>query len=241
VDAVPQTWTVRARNLPEHADNRIHTDAGARAAGFPGALVAGVTTYAYLTHPIVAAWGLDWVANGGGEVRFDAPVFDHDEVTCTPTADDDAVVVEARCGDEHESRATLRAVSQGGPPPATRVGTALTSRRVQLGDRWGADYGERVGDDLDLYRREGVIHPAVWPALANHVVGADLVRGPWIHLRSVVRHHGLAPATSVADVHAVVVDRFQRRSGERAIVDVLIEVEGRLIASVEHEAIIALP
>ena len=117
----------------------------------------------------------------------------------------------------------------------------MTSRRVQLGDRWGADYGERVGDDLDLYRREGVVHPAVWPALANHVVGADLVRGPWIHLRSVIRHHGLAPATAVADVHAVVVDRFQRRSGERAIVDVLIEVDGRLVASLEHEAIIALP
>jgi acyl dehydratase len=238
---VLETWTVQARNLAEHADNRIHTDAGARAAGFPGALVAGVTTYAYLTHPIVAAWGLDWVANGGGEVRFDAPVFDHDEVTCTPVVDDDAVVVTARCGAEHESRATLRAVAHGGPLPAVRDGTPLTSRRVQLGDRWGADYGERVGDDLDVYRREGVIHPAVWPALANHVVGADLVRGPWIHLRSIVRHHGLAPADSVVDVHAVVVDRFHRRSGERAIVDVLIEVEGRPVASLEHEAIIALP
>ena len=91
---VLETWTVLARNLPEHADNRIHTDAGARAAGFPAALVAGVTTYAYLTHPIVAAWGLDWVANGGGEVRFDAPVFDHEAVTCTPVVDDDAVVVD---------------------------------------------------------------------------------------------------------------------------------------------------
>jgi hypothetical protein len=239
--AVPQTWTVRARNLAEHADNRIHTDAGARAAGFPAALVAGVTTYAYLTHPIVAAWGLDWVANGGGEVRFDAPVFDDDEVTCTPVVDGDAVVVVARCVDGAAPRATLRAVADCGPLPAVRDGTPLTSRRVELGDRWGADYGERAGDDLDLYRREGVVHPAVWPALANHVVGADLVRGPWIHLRSVVRHHGLAPAGAVADVHAVVVDRFHRRSGERAIVDVLIEVEGRVVASLEHEAIIALP
>ncbi len=238
---VLETWTVRARNLAEHADNRIHTDAGARAAGFPGALVAGVTTYAYLTHPIVAAWGLDWVANGGGEVRFDAPVFDNDDVTCTPVVDGDAVVVTARSGDEDVARATLRASASGGPVPAVHDGTPLTSRRVQLGDRWGADYGERVGDDLDVYRNESVVHPAVWPALANHIVGADLVRGPWIHLRSIVRHHGLAPATAVADVHAVVVDRFQRRSGERAIVDVLIEVEGRPVASLEHEAIIALP
>ena len=27
------TWTVTARNLPEHARNPIHTDAGAQAAG----------------------------------------------------------------------------------------------------------------------------------------------------------------------------------------------------------------
>ncbi|HWM22219.1 MAG TPA: hypothetical protein VNO51_21185, partial [Ilumatobacteraceae bacterium] len=134
---VLETWTVRARNLPEHADNRIHTDAGARAAGFPGALVAGVTTYAYLTHPIVAEWGVDWVAGGGGEVRFDAPVFDHDDVTCTPVVDGDAVVVTARCGDYDEPRATLHAIARGGPIPAVRDGTSLTSRRIQLGDRWG--------------------------------------------------------------------------------------------------------
>ena len=56
----PVTWTVQARNLPDHASNKIHTDDGARAAGFESALVAGVTTYAYLTRPLVAAWGLDW-------------------------------------------------------------------------------------------------------------------------------------------------------------------------------------
>ena len=50
------SWSIIAQNLPEHARNPIHTDAGAQAAGFPRALVAGVTTYAYMTHPVVAAW-----------------------------------------------------------------------------------------------------------------------------------------------------------------------------------------
>ena len=79
---------VVARNLPEHARNAIHTDAGARAQGFPRALVAGVTTYAYLVHPAIDAWGLDWVAHGGGEVRFRRPVFDGDTVRCVPTPDE---------------------------------------------------------------------------------------------------------------------------------------------------------
>ena len=42
----PTTWSVQARNLPEHASNPIHTDEGGRAAGFDAALVAGVTVYA---------------------------------------------------------------------------------------------------------------------------------------------------------------------------------------------------
>ena len=53
-----EAWSARARNLPEHAGNPIHTDEGGRAAGFDAALVAGVTVYAYLTRPIVEAWGM---------------------------------------------------------------------------------------------------------------------------------------------------------------------------------------
>ena len=92
-DAHP--WSVTAQNLPEHARNPIHTDDGARAAGFPAALVAGVTTYAYLCHPVVAAWGLDWVRDGAGEVRFRSPVFAGDRVTCAPAMDGPAMRVGA--------------------------------------------------------------------------------------------------------------------------------------------------
>lgn len=37
-----------------------------------------MTTYAYLTHPLIVAWGRDWLQYGGGEVRFRRPVFDGD-------------------------------------------------------------------------------------------------------------------------------------------------------------------
>ena len=170
----PQAWSVVARNLPEHAGNAIHTDAGARAAGFPRALVAGVTTYAYLTHPIVAAWGLDWVAHGGGEVRFRSPVFEHDQVHCIPIPDPDdsgAVTVEAQCqpGDEPGVRALLRAVPNGAELRDLRAGEVLEPLVVELTGEWSADYGSRAGDDLSLYADHAIVHPAVWPALANRV------------------------------------------------------------------------
>ena len=87
------TFTIAAANLPEHARNPIHTDAGAQAAGFPRALVAGVTTYAYLTHPMLAGWGAEWLATGGAEVRFRRPVFDGDVLRCVPVADDEQVTM----------------------------------------------------------------------------------------------------------------------------------------------------
>jgi len=242
VSEIPQTWTVTARNLAEHAGNAIHTDAGAIAAGFESALVAGATTYAYLTHPLVAAWGIDWLTRGGGEVRFRSPVFAGHRVDCVPTPVDgsDDVLVEAVCPAQSVNpRVTLRAVRDAGPPPAMRPGEALESRQFALADRFGANYGWRAGEDIDLYLREGIVHPAVWPAIANRVMSVDLVNGAWIHTRSIIRHHAPGPADATVDVHATVIDRFERH-GQRAVIDVLIEHEGRPIASLEHEAIVDL-
>ena len=236
----PIPWTVTAQNLPEHARNPIHTDVGAQAAGFPRALVAGVTTYAYLTHPVVAAWGLDWLSHGGGEVRFRRPVFDQDQLRCVPEPDGDAVVVQAVTDEPEQPRAVFRAVRIAVAPVPMRPGEALPSKRIRLDGEWGTDYGSRAGDDFPLYADHGVVHPAVWPALANNVVHTEVARGSWIHMRSIVRHHALAPGGSTADIHAVVVRRFESH-GERAVLDVHIEVDGMLVASLEHEAIVALP
>ncbi|MDW3215128.1 MAG: MaoC family dehydratase [Ilumatobacteraceae bacterium] len=240
----PTTWVVRARNLPEHADNPIHTDAGARAEGFPSALVAGVTTYAYLTRPLAAAWGIDWLSRGGGEVRFRAPVFADAEVQCVPTpadsGDDGAVLVEAVCPDqERNPRATFAAVRDSGAPPAMRAGEALASRRFTLGHEFAADYAERAGDDLGIYRELRIVHPVTWLQIGNRVFSTDLVDGAWIHTRSVVRHHAPGPLGATVDVHATVVDRFER-GGTRAVVDILVEHDGRPIVTLEHEAIVDL-
>ena len=239
---IPETWSVTARNLPEHAGNAIHTDAGAIAAGFESALVAGVTTYAYLTHPLVAAWGVDWLTSGGGEVRFRAPVFADHRVDCvvSPVDESDDVLVEAVCASQSNNpRVSLRAMRNAGSPRPMRPGDTLASRRFTLTGEFGADYGWRAGDDIQMYERDGIVHPAVWPAIANRIMSTDLVRGAWIHTRSLIRHHAPGPAGATVDVYATVVDRFERH-GQRAVIDVLIEHEGRPIVSIEHEAIVDL-
>lgn len=240
-----ETWQVVARNLPEHARNPIHTDAGAQAAGFRRALVAGVTTYAYLCHPAMAAWGLDWVRLGGGEVRFRRPVFDGDLVRCRPTIDSDtatidAVTIEAVTDGSEQPRAAFRVVRHADVLVPLRSGEALPDKHVHLAGEWGSDYGSRAGDPLDVCTAAGVVHPAVWPALANHLVHTEVARGGWIHTRSIIRHHALAQTGGTAIVRGTVVRRFESH-GERAVLDVHITVDGVVVASLEHEAIVALP
>lgn len=229
-----------AQNLPEHARNPIHTDEGAQAAGFPRALVAGVTTYAYLCHPPMVTWGLEWLRIGGGAVRFRRPVFDGDLVRCEPSLDGSTARIEARTGEPEQPRAVFAAVERATPLAALGDGETLPQKRIVLDGEWGADYGLRAGDPLPLCRDASVVHPAVWPALANHLVHTEVARGSWIHTRSVVRHHALAPAGATAVVTGVVVRRFESH-GERAVLDVHITVDGVVVASLDHEAIVALP
>ncbi len=236
-DALMETWSVRAANLPEHAANPIHTDAGGRAAGFPGALVAGVTTYAYLTHPVLDSWGLDWVAAGTAHVRFRSPVFAGDLLVATPRLDNADQLVEAKV--DGATRASMVVTRGMVELPVVRQGEQVREYSLVLDGEYGSQYASRAGDDLDVCSRQGIVHPAVWPALANHVVHRELAQGSWIHTRSIVRHHALAHEGATARIRSVVVERFTR-TGERVIVDVTIDVSGHVVATLEHEAIVRI-
>ena len=236
----PTTWQINASNLAEHARNPIHTDAGAQAAGFPRALVAGVTTYAYLTHPLIVSWGENWLHNGGGEVRFRRPVFDGDVLRCVPSNDGEATTISAMTDEPEQPRAQYIAVRDSGPVTPMRDGQSLPILEIPLIGEWGSDYGQRAGDDLNFCLVNNYVHPAVWPALANNAVHQFVARGSWIHTRSIIRHHGIANGGSIATIRSNVVKRFQSH-GERAILDVHIEIDGSIVATLEHEAIVALP
>jgi acyl dehydratase len=233
-------WSIVARNLPEHARNPIHTDAGARAAGFDRALVAGVTSYAYCCHEVMERFGIDWVASGEAEVRFRSPVFDGDRLAF-PVVDRadgglDVTAVAARIERPMVESSAWRAHRALGE---SRPGEVLRDVGLRLEGEYGSDYGLRAGDEQMLCQDAGVVHPGVWPALANYVFQHQLARPPWVHTRSLVRHHGLVPTGVDADVSTVVVQRFHR-GGERVLADVVIRVDGTVVATVEHEAIIDL-
>ncbi len=231
-----EPWSTTAVNLTEHAENPIHTDAGAIAAGYPSAVIAGTSVYAYLAHPVWVAWGDDWLRSGGGEVRFREPVFAGDVVDCAAEPGSDRAVVTARVAGVE--RATFEAWRRAGGRPA-RAGTRLGPVDTELVEAY-ADYGLRVGDDLVDFSARAIAHPATWIALANRIFLANLVDGPWIHTRSRIYHRAIAAVGARIHVEAILVDRYASGRGRRALVDVTIAADGVPVAVVEHEALIDL-
>jgi MaoC like domain len=243
-------WSIGARNLPEHANNSIHTDEGARAAGFEKALVAGVTSYAYCLHPVIEHFGLEWLGTGEAEVRFRSPVFDGDlvsfplvDLTTNPALDPGEVSVDARVARSDRPLVTVSAwnMHRPTPYPATtpRPGEMLQTVYLTLEGEYGSQYALRSGNTEDQCAKAGLVHPGVWPALGNYVFHRQLARGPWIHTRSIVRQFAAVADGTEAEISSTVIERFQR-GGERAIADVTVRVKGQVVAAIEHEAIVDL-
>jgi hypothetical protein len=250
------TWAVVARNGPAHAANPIHTDAGARAAGFPATLVAGVTVHAWLTHPVVEHWGDEWLRGGGGEVRFRQPVFDRDHVTVPAhTGEDGALVVEAVVAGD--ARATLVAT-----PPATLSAPALLPRTPRhdpfppdaevltavtdlgtidqmIDGDWGAPYAADVGDDLGRYEQGDVVHPGVWIEVAHRALTRNIALPAWVHTRSRYQFFdAILPPGIAVEVRSRVVEARVRKGRDEIRLDVQIVHNGRVVVAVDHEAII---
>ena len=262
---VPPPWRLVARNLPAHAGNPIHTDAGARAAGYPSALVAGVTVHAWLTHQAVVAWGDGWRRWGGGSVWFRRPVFDREEVTCVAAAAEadeaGALQVEARGGADPLARAVLMArppdpaVPAPEPFPVTPRHDRLPADAAVLGavealgsvdavldGAWGAGYAADSGDDLAVYADGATVHPGVFLEAAHLALTRNLGLTAWIHTASTYRHHGaLLPVGTMVSVRNRVVDAAVRKGRDEIRLEVQLVVDDRVVVSVDHRAIIRLP
>ncbi len=225
-------WSIDAVNLVEHADNPVHTDEGGVAAGYGGAVVAGTTIFSYLTRPVAEAWGADWVTSGGLEVWFRAPVLADERVEVAGGPAEVVATVANRVCARLAPRLT-------NPPVGEPVGKRLDPMVLTLDDQW-VGYAKRGGEDLELYEREELVHPVVWACLANRVFATQLVAGPWVHTRSNIGHFGAVGPGAEVVIESFETDRFETRSGERAVVDVRFTVDGSLVCAVEHEALVSL-
>ena len=235
MEPLMQSWSINAVNLPEHGDNPVHTVEGGLAAGFAGAVVAGTTVAAYMTRPVVEAWGIDWLTRGGYDVAFRGPVLADEPLTVGPDDQDPDRIVAAISGRE----CAWLAPTKSPAPFAAAKGRRLEPTVFELTDRW-TGYAARAGEDLGLYSAENVVHPVVWITLANRVFVEQMIDGAWVHTRSRVAHRATAAPNDIVIIEACEIDRFETRSGERAVVQMEMTVDGIPVVEVEHEALVRL-
>jgi acyl dehydratase len=242
-------YRVKARNTSSNSENKIHDDATARRYGFRGALVPGVTIYAYLTEPLVAAFGPAWLERGTATVRFLKPVLDGEELHAAGvvTARDARALTATVTGTTaaEPEAATLTATLPAGAP--TPVNLALyhqaplpeprpEATREHLGaletlgtpvngydEAAAAEWLGRVDDPLPLYRgREGWVHPAFFLDQANRALRQNVRLGPWIHVGSVVRHLGGARLGETLATRGRVRSLFEKKGREFVELDLVI-------------------
>jgi acyl dehydratase len=262
-------YRIKARNTSSNSENKIHDDATARRYGFRGALVPGVTIYAYLTEPLVAAFGPAWLERGTATVRFHRPVLDGEElrVTGSVTARSPKSISAAVTGTteaEPEAATLATTLPAGSPTPvnlamyrqlplpesrpeATRAHLQTLDGLGTLVNRYdeatAAEWLGRVEDPLPLYRGgAGWVHPAFFLDQANKALRQNVQVGPWIHVGSVIRHLGGARVGETLATRGRVRSVFEKKGREFVELDLVIVAGDRRrpVAHILHTAIYRL-
>jgi acyl dehydratase len=258
-------WELQAHNTATHSGNKIHDDDVARRFGFGGGLVPGVDLYAYVTHPPVEAWGLEWLERGTMQARFSRPVYEGDTVRVVPVDEgDDAGGVWTRLelrNSNDEVCATAEAslprlagappsldpwpdVDQAASPPPASPATLEPGAQFGLGrhgfhaDRAG-EYLDDVRETLPIYRAERVAHPGWLLRDANYVLSRNVRLGPWIHVESSAQHHRLVTDGASVSTRALVIAEWEHKGHRFVTLDVAVVAAGELATRVTHTAIYA--
>jgi acyl dehydratase len=259
-------YRASARMPADPVENKIHEDGLAKAMGFRGGLVPGVTVYSWMTHPVVEVLGPAWLERGTFSVRFSKPVYFDEDVTVSASVasrTEATVTLEARVVDtKGETCGTATMGLPLGPMPAPpEVGAypaeplpaerpqvsrailescaALGTPELMLDERTAQDFLERVSETLTLYRGVAApAHPGLYLDLANRALSRNVRVSPWIHVESEGRHLGIARVGDRLEMRAKVKHLFEKKGHEFVELDLLLVAGGtRPIASIRHVAI----
>lgn len=227
--------------------NPIHDAEGADAAGYAGALVAGVRTYGWAAQTIVRALGDEWLASGWVDYSLRRPLFSGEELTTTLSPDPDGswhieCVGRGRGGErtvldgtaglgqaDWLADLTPPTPGPGTDPPALRPtydletipeGEPLRPFRVYV----KADAARRMAtEDLGLddprYAGGRVIHPFFLAGRMAPLTRHNFTYGPTIHVRSQIQHRAEAVSDNDITVGATIVDAYDRNDHWYQVLD----------------------
>lgn len=258
-------YRVRAVNDALTSENRIHSDAIARRFGFTGALCSGVSVFGYLVHPLVEAYGEDWLGCTLAEVRFLKPAYVDDVLTVSSE-----LLPELDFERHHLTRATnangtpLAELISWRPealPPvnslATRPPAEANPPRVEIGweviepDTPAAAYTFRLSDaehreKLDLLQeqlplfRQGErppLHPYILLKECNQALMRLFILPAWIHVSSKLVMRQVLRVGNEIEVRCIPVQKWERKGHQFIRLYITLLTEGTVALEVEHTAI----
>lgn len=267
------------RELPVHrvsaampadpVENKIHEDDVAREMGFRGALVPGVTVYAWMTHPVVAVLGAPWLVRGSFHTRFAHPVYFGETIAIHGAVTErsaDAVTVDVRAvngagdvcatatfalADRASAPAPDLAAYPAAPLPAERprasrdilaARTVLGTPELALDESTARAFLDRVREPLPLYAgTRAPAHPGLYLSEANRALTRNVLVSPWIHVESEGQHLGALAVGERVETRARVGKLFERKAHRFVELDVLLVADGRRpVARIRHVAIYQL-
>jgi len=238
VNSTPTPWHATAFNQATESSNQIHSDEMAKAYGFRGGLVPGVTISAYLMHPAVVAWGEDWLRTGHADIVVHRPLYDGYEFDVLVSEASDRAF-HATLIDREGTRCasgTLQLADAPAPPPERRGDPLLrrgeaiepVSREVlerlrdkgmhALPARWDAEH------NMATYLHDPAAMPAIHRAdarglangafllgLTNWALASNTYMNPWVHVQTESQFYAPVEPDTDLVVECAVADLFERK------------------------------
>ena len=266
--ALPE-YRVRATPPAEPAENKIHDDGVARQLGYKAALVPGVIVYAWMTHSVVDALGLEWLERGTFSVRFARPIYYGEQATvrgnvASRTADSVIIEVSALNAAAEPCATATVGLTLGPPPtppdlaayPAAPLPTerpvvsrehlaslgVLGTPELALDEATARGFLSRVNESLPLYVGDNApAHPGLYLDQANRALDRNVRLSPWIHVESRGQHLGVIRVGERLTTRGRIERLFERKGHEVVELDLLLVANGsRPVASIRHAAIYQL-
>ena len=258
--------TVAYLDNEDRADisNPIHSTEVAKAYGFGGPLVGGVTVWGWATDTILEALGDDWLWDGWAEYSFRQPTFPGDTLVIKADAD----------GGQGSKSWTIRMVNQSGelcvlgkvglgradwshefvrprtmtPVIELPVKTELTLGNARPGTDWAAAQMDLTGDVMKEFVSQkqrtanplftgdrAIAHPSWTAGWAEKLLRHNFDIPSSMHTRSRVQHYNKVSVDTSVVGCAHLIDVYERKAHHFANFDVLLQDNhGDDIAQLRH-------
>lgn len=247
--------------------NPIHSTDVARAYGFKGALVGGVTVYGWTIPAVLDALSDAWLDNGWVDVRFRQPVYAGDVMTTTVSGKTGGIAELVMANQDGERclvgtvgmgiapwledlRRPVRLTAEERPPQLPRltpdnapIGHDLRPLGLEMTRELAAAYvREKQRDESERWTgQEARIHPGWIAAQMTPLLHHSYDYGPSIHTRSQIQQTAAARPGQHVTFAGTFVETFERKGHHYAVIDgLMLATDGTELARLRHTTIFQL-